>query len=77
MTMYVLFYDRDDGNREDWSVFYTPMEIFATEKERADRIAFIENQIANDPEIDDDEFEFHTIEVEMMTSESALVPADI
>lgn len=37
-TVYLLFYDQEDGtNRESWSVFYTPYEIFSTEEARAQR----------------------------------------
>ncbi len=43
MIVYALQYDDEDGNdRESWSVFYTPLEIFATKADRDKRIADIE-----------------------------------
>lgn len=47
MIIYVLQYDSDNGAREDWNVFYTPLELFATRAERAQRKADIK---AYDPE---------------------------
>lgn len=48
MIIYALQYDEEDGqSRESWSVFYTPLEMFATKKERDQRIADIE---AYDPD---------------------------
>ncbi len=41
MIVYVLQYDSDTGEREDWNVFYTPIEIFLTKTERDQRIADI------------------------------------
>ena len=41
MIVYVLQFDDDTGAREDWNVFYTPMEIFDTKAERDQRIADI------------------------------------
>lgn len=26
--MYVVFYDTDFGNREEWNIFYTPFKVF-------------------------------------------------
>lgn len=40
-TLYVLFYDEDNGSRESWSVFYCPCEIFDTKQKRAEREAEI------------------------------------
>ena len=41
MIVYMLQYDADDGSRESWSIFYTPIEMFATKAERDQRIADI------------------------------------
>lgn len=49
MIVYVLQYDEDNGSREDWNVFYTPIELFATKAERDQRIADIE---AYDPSME-------------------------
>jgi len=37
MKLYFLAYDLDHGARESWNVFYTPMEVFDSEKARQDR----------------------------------------
>ena len=41
MIVYALQYDYDNGDNEDWNVFYTPLEIFATKADRDKRIADI------------------------------------
>ena len=42
MIVYALQYDDEDGcDRESWSVFYTPLEIFATKAQRDQRISDI------------------------------------
>ena len=63
MIVYVLQYDDQDGNdRESWSVFYTPMEIFATKAERDQRI---EDIMAYDP---DKDFEVNDVTLGKMTT---------
>lgn len=37
MKLYLLFYDKDTGAREEWNTFYTPVEVFTTPHKRADR----------------------------------------
>ena len=40
--VYALFYDDENGqDRESWSIFYTPLEIFTTKADRDKRIADI------------------------------------
>lgn len=55
MTVYLLYYDNEEGNREDWNTFYTPVEIFDNEKKREERKKELAAQ----------GFEFHEIEVEV------------
>lgn len=31
-TIYLLYYDKDDGSRENWNTFYTPVEAFEDKK---------------------------------------------
>ena len=53
--IYLLFYSHDTGDREDWNVFYTPVEAFSTpalRQQRQDELA------AQDPGL-----EFETTEV--------------
>lgn len=52
-------YDRDDGSRESWSVFYTPVEVFATKEMRDARIAYLSSR---DPRL-----EFETCDELIMT----------
>lgn len=57
MTVYVLQYDADTGGREDWNVFYTPLEVFLTPELRDARKAYIS---ANKPNL-----EFHETDIEV------------
>jgi hypothetical protein len=59
-TLYLLAYDSDDGNREDWSVFYTPLELFKTEEDRQKRMDYLKNH----PEWENREF--HTEELTVL-----------
>jgi hypothetical protein len=40
-TAYLLYYDTDYGNREEWNFSYTPIEVFTDEETRDRRIEFI------------------------------------
>jgi hypothetical protein len=42
-TLYLLAYDHDHGNSEDWNVMYTPTEIFTSDEQRQRRIEFLKN----------------------------------
>lgn len=53
--VYLLFYDTDEGSREEWNTFYTPCEAFATAEARTNRI--------ND--LTPDGYEFHTLDLEV------------
>lgn len=45
MKLYLLYYDEDGtGAREEWSVFYTPCEIFTDKATRDARIAYVTAQ---------------------------------
>ena len=57
MFVYLLFYDTDEGNREDWNVFYTACEAFSTPELRAARQTVLEGE---DPNL-----EFHTEDLEI------------
>ena len=47
MIIYALFYSHDDGNREDWNVFYTPVELFSSHAKREQRIKELAAQDAD------------------------------
>lgn len=44
--IYMLIYDRDDGSRESFSLFYTSMEFFDTQELRAERFAYLQTRDA-------------------------------
>jgi len=58
MKIYLLYYDKDTGSREEWSVFYTPCEAFKNEAERNVRKRVLQS---TEPEL---EFHFDTLEME-------------
>ena len=69
MKLYLLYYDTDgSGAREEWSVFYTPCEIFLTPEQRQARIDFIRQQV-DSGEIDPVEYVFELQEHEVMTDD--------
>ena len=69
MKLYLLYYDTDgSGAREEWSVFYTPCEIFLTPEQRQARIDFIKKQV-DSGEIDPVEYVFELQEHEVMTDD--------
>jgi hypothetical protein len=47
MIIYALFYSHDDGNREDWNVSYTPVELFSSHVSREKRIQDLTAQDAD------------------------------
>jgi len=55
-----LYYDADNGGREDWSVFYCTPEIFLDPKIRAERKKFVKSKCP--------ELKFH--EVDIKTSDT-------
>ena len=59
-TLFLLAYDSDHGNSEDWSIFYTPIELFKTEQDRQKRMAYLKTH----PEWSDEEF--HTEEITVL-----------
>ncbi len=63
MIIYALHYDHDHGNREDWNVFYTPLELFAIKAERDKRISAIR---AYDPEKEFEERDITVGEVDAL-----------
>ena len=66
MKLYLLYYDTDgSGAREEWSVFYTPCEIFLTPEQRQARIDFIRQQVA--PDGDPVNYVYELQEHEVMT----------
>lgn len=60
--IYLLFYDTDRGDREEWNVFYTPVEAFSTTAERDARMAFLRDAVDEDDEPCNYEFETRDIE---------------
>jgi hypothetical protein len=63
MKLYLLYYDTDSGAREEWSVFYTPCEIFLTPEQRQARIDFIRQQVDEDGNPVNYVYELHEHEV--------------
>ena len=62
MKLYLLYYDYDDsGARENWSTFYTPVEIFTSAEMRLRRINFIKSINTS--------LQFHTSDEEIMTAD--------
>lgn len=61
--MYLLYYDCDNGSREDWNIFYTPVEVFSTKEKRDARIAYIKEKLT-EKVMKALNFEFHTEDLE-------------
>ena len=71
MKLYLLYYDTDgSGAREEWSVFYTPCEIFFTPAKRQTRIDFIKKQVDEDG--NPMEYIYHTVDQDLMTIEDII-----
>ena len=71
MKLYLLYYDTDgSGAREEWSVFYTPCEIFDTPAKRQTRIDFIKKQLDEDG--NPMEYIYHTVDQDLMTIEDII-----
>jgi hypothetical protein len=60
--VYVLFYDVDYGDRENWNTFYTPCEVFADAETRRGRIDFVKSKV------DDEDFDFHTLDIDVSST---------
>jgi hypothetical protein len=69
MKLYLLYYDHDYGDRENWNTFYTPCEVFDSAEKRQARIGFIEQQVNEDGEPLD--YDFYEVDTELMTDELA------
>ena len=69
MKLYLLYYDTDYGNREEWNTFYTPCEVFDSVAKRQARIDFIKSQVDEDGE--PVEYGFHEVDTEIMTDAMA------
>lgn len=60
-TLYTLQYDQDTGGREEWNVFYTPLEIYSTEELRQARIDELKQEVDEDG--DPMNYHFHKEEI--------------
>lgn len=60
MKLFVLQYSVDDGSRESYNVFYTPVEVFSSEELRDQRIEELKKE--------DEEYDF--IKTEMFLDNS-------
>ena len=69
MKLYLLYYDHDYGDRENWNTFYTPCEVFDSEEKRQARIDFITAQVDEDGE--PVAYDFHEVDTVLMTDELA------
>lgn len=56
MKIFLLFYDYDNGSREEWNTFYTPCESFVDAVTRAKRKAYLKKLNKN--------LEFHELDLE-------------
>lgn len=63
MKLYLLYYDHDYGDRENWNTFYTPCEVFDSAEKRQARIDVIQAQ-SEDYKEDDS---FHTVDLDIMS----------
>lgn len=64
--VFLLFYSKDEGNREDWSVFYTPVEIFSNADARQRRIdQLLKQSLASDEDEMWEEDDFFLVEREI------------
>jgi hypothetical protein len=70
--VFLLFYSKDEGSREDWSVFYTPCEAFSSD---ADRLRRIQKLIGQETYEDSDDVwedeDFYLTEMEIGNPDSA------
>ena len=64
MKLYLLYYDTDRGDREEWNTFYTPCEVFDSAAKRRARIEFIKQQV--DAYGDPVDYGFHEVNTEIM-----------
>lgn len=71
MTLYGLYYEdsNNEGAREHWNTFYTPLEVFDTDAARKARKAFLTTKCKT--------FEYHEIEFDVMTAADATQPLDV
>jgi hypothetical protein len=65
MKVYLLYYDTDYGDREEWNTFHTPCEVFDSAEKRQARIDFL---IANTDEYTDED-RFYKVDKDIMTNE--------
>lgn len=62
--VYAFYYDdEDNGSRENWSVFYCPIEVFETEELRTERYNFLCKKFTSD-------VRFHFVEFEVQDTMS-------
>lgn len=69
MKLYLLYYDTDMGEREEWNTFYTPCEVFDSAEKRQDRIDFIKAQVDQDGEPVN--YGYHEVDTVLMTDAMA------
>jgi hypothetical protein len=65
MKVYLLYYDTDYGDREEWNTFHTPCEVFDSAEKRQARMDFIQKQVDEDGE--PVEYEFHEVDLNIMS----------
>lgn len=44
MKLYFVAHDTDNGDREEWSVFYTPIEVYPSKELQEARVAYLEEK---------------------------------
>ena len=65
MKVYLLYYDTNYGDREEWNTFHTPCEVFDSAEKRQARIDFIRAQVDQDGE--PVEYEFEEVDYDFMS----------
>lgn len=63
--IYLLYYDYDHGDRENWNVFYTPVEAYSTKELRDARI----EEVKKAPDYGDT-LSYHEVDREIDAPES-------
>lgn len=68
MIVYMLYYDTNSGDREEWNTFYTPGEAFVSDSDRKERIKHIKTLTS--------EYEFHEVDIPILSDPYADVELD-
>lgn len=67
MKAYVLYYDRDTGNREDWNMFYMTPQVFLNKDLLDKRMEFLKSK-------DIPDFDVFVTEVDITDQDDKSIP---